>query len=149
MPLRVERLCIERGVRMTARRRLIARVLSEADDHPDVEELYRRASELDPAVSLATVYRTVRVFEQAGVLSRLDFGDGRARYELEPRRHHDHLIDTVTGDVIEFHNAEIERLQEQVAHQLGYRLVGHRLSLYGVRLGQAEARKGRRNGRDG
>lgn len=129
---------------MTARRRLIARVLSEADDHPDVEELYRRACERDPAISLATVYRTVRVFEQAGVLSRLDFGDGRARYELEPRHHHDHLIDTVTGEVIEFHNAEIERLQEQVARQLGYRLVGHRLSLYGVRLDRREVGKGRR-----
>jgi len=146
MSLKVERLCNERGVRMTARRRLIARVLSEADDHPDVEELYRRASGLDPAISLATVYRTVRVFEQAGVLSRLDFGDGRARYEPEPRHHHDHLIDTVTGEVIEFHNAEIERLQDQVARQLGYRLVGHRLSLYGVRLGRAAAGKGPRGG---
>ena len=134
MAQRLERLCKENGVRMTARRRLIARVLSEADDHPDVEELYQRASRLDSGISLATVYRTVKVFEDAGVLSRLDFGDGRARYEVEPRHHHDHLIDTNTGEVIEFHNAEIERLQEEVAEKLGYQLVGHRLSLYGVRL---------------
>ena len=126
---------------MTARRRLIARVLSEAEDHPDVEELYQRASELDASISLATVYRTVKVFESAGVVSRLDFGDGRARYEVEPRHHHDHLIDTKTGEVIEFHNEEIERLQEEVAETLGYRLVGHRLSLYGVRLQGAGKRK--------
>jgi Fur family transcriptional regulator, ferric uptake regulator len=138
MAQRLERLCKQNGVRMTVRRRLIARVLSEADDHPDVEELYRRASRLDAGISLATVYRTVKVFEDAGVLNRLDFGDGRARYEVEPRHHHDHLIDATTGEVIEFHNAEIERLQEEVAQRLGYRLVGHRLSLYGVRL------KGRR-----
>jgi Fur family ferric uptake transcriptional regulator len=142
---RLERLCKESGVRMTQKRRLIARVLGEADDHPDVEELYLRASGLDPAISLATVYRTVKVFEDAGALSRLDFGDGRARYEIEPRHHHDHLIDTATGEVIEFQNEEIERLQEAVARQLGYRLVGHRLSLYGVRL--RGAAKSRRSGR--
>ena len=116
---------------MTARRRLIARVLSEAEDHPDVEELYQRASALDASISLATVYRTVKVFESAGVVSRLDFGDGRARYEVEPRHHHDHLIDTKTGEVIEFHNEEIERLQverdvapsgtDRVAQPLGER----------------------------
>lgn len=142
---RLERLCKESGVRMTQKRRLIARVLGEAEDHPDVEELYRRASSLDPAISLATVYRTVKVFEDAGALSRLDFGDGRARYEVEPRHHHDHLIDAATGEVIEFQNEEIERLQEAVAQQLGYRLVGHRLSLYGVRLRRAA--KSKRSGR--
>ena len=134
MPEEVERLCIERGIRMTEKRRVIARVLFEAEDHPDVEQLYRRASSADSRISLATVYRTVRVFEEAGVLSRLDFGDGRARYELVPHHHHDHLIDTLTGEVMEFHNAEIERLQEEVARRLGYRLVGHRLALYGVPL---------------
>ena len=122
----LERLCRDRGVRMTERRRLVAQVLDAADDHPDIDELYRRALARDPRISLATVYRTVRVFEAAGVLTRLDFGDGRARYEIEPHRHHDHLIDTESGKVIEFHNAEIERLQEQVARDLGYRLVGHR-----------------------
>ena len=140
MPQRLERLCSARGVRMTERRRVIARVLSEAEDHPDVEELLHRAAVIDPRISQATVYRTVRVFEAAGLLNRVDFGDGRARFELVARDHHDHLIDTTTGRVMEFQNENIERLQEEVARQMGYRLVGHRLALYGVPL-SAEPKK--------
>lgn len=117
---------------MTAQRRIIARVLSEATDHPDVEELYRRASAMDSAISIATVYRTVRLFEEANILERHDFRDGRSRYEEHTERHHDHLIDVETGDVIEFQNEEIERLQRDVAKKLGYDLVDHRLELYGV-----------------
>lgn len=117
---------------MTAQRRIIARVLSEATDHPDVEELYRRASAMDPAISIATVYRTVRLFEEANILERHDFRDGRSRYEEHTERHHDHLIDVETGDVIEFQNEEIERLQQEVAKKLGYDLVDHRLELYGT-----------------
>lgn len=117
---------------MTAQRRVIARVLSEATDHPDVEELYRRASALDAAISIATVYRTVRLFEEANILERHDFRDGRSRYEEATERHHDHLIDVETGDVIEFQNEEIERLQREVARKLGFELVDHRLELYGV-----------------
>lgn len=128
---RLERLCAERGMRMTGQRRVIARVLSEASDHPDVEELHRRAMAMDPGISLATVYRTVRLLEEAGILSRHDFGDGRARYEEAPEEHHDHLIDVKSGRVIEFNDPEIEALQERIAARLGYRLVGHRLELYG------------------
>ena len=117
---------------MTAQRRIIARVLSEATDHPDVEELYRRASAMDAAISIATVYRTVRLFEEANILERHDFRDGRSRYEEHTERHHDHLIDVETGDVIEFQNEEIERLQREVAKKLGYDLVDHRLELYVV-----------------
>jgi Fur family ferric uptake transcriptional regulator len=117
---------------MTAQRRVIARVLSEADDHPDVEELYRRASRIDDAISIATVYRTVRLFEEANILERHDFRDGRSRYEEVTEQHHDHLIDVDTGDVIEFQNEEIERLQKEIAKKLGYELVDHRLELYGV-----------------
>jgi Fur family ferric uptake transcriptional regulator len=117
---------------MTAQRRIIARVLSEATDHPDVEELYRRASAMDSAISIATVYRTVRLFEEANILERHDFRDGRSRYEEHTERHHDHLIDIETGDVIEFQNEEIERLQREVARKLGYDLVDHRLELYGT-----------------
>ncbi len=124
---------------MTEQRRVVARVLSESHDHPDVEELYRRAAEADPNISIATVYRTVRLFEEAGILERHDFGDGRARYEEAREDHHDHLIDIHTGKVIEFQNSEIERLQEAVARKLGYRLVGHRLELLGVRLKETEA----------
>lgn len=117
---------------MTAQRRVIARVLSEASDHPDVEELYRRASRIDSGISIATVYRTVRLFEEANILERHDFRDGRSRYEEATEVHHDHLIDVETGDVIEFQNEEIERLQSEVAKKLGYDLVDHRLELYGV-----------------
>ena len=129
---RVEKLCIDKGMRMTDQRRVIARVLSLAHDHPDVEELYRRAHEVDPHISIATVYRTVRLFEDAGIISRLDFRDGRSRYEEAPDTHHDHLIDTKTGKVIEFIDPEIEALQEAIARRLGYRLVDHRLELYGA-----------------
>ncbi|GAA6156100.1 Fur family transcriptional regulator [Pyruvatibacter sp. HU-CL02332] len=131
---RLETLCIEKGMRMTEQRRVIARVLSAADDHPDVEELYRRASEVDSNISIATVYRTVRLFEEAGILERHDFRDGRSRYEPATDDHHDHLINVQTGDVIEFNNDEIERLQEIVARELGFKLVDHRLELYGVPL---------------
>lgn len=117
---------------MTDQRRIIARVLSDAADHPDVESVYRRAVEIDPKISIATVYRTVRLFEEANILARHDFGDGRARYEEMPTDHHDHLIDIQTGRVIEFRNEDIEALQRSVADRLGYRLVGHRLELYAV-----------------
>ena len=129
---RLEKLCEAKGLRMTDQRRVVARVLSLATDHPDVEELYRRASEVDPKISIATVYRTVRLFEEAGVLERHDFGDGRARYEERPEEHHDHLIDLHTGKVIEFVDEEIEKLQKAIAERLGYRLVDHRLELYAV-----------------
>ena len=119
---------------MTGQRRVIARVLSEAGDHPDVEELYRRATALDDRISIATVYRTVRLFEEAGILAKHDFGDGRARYEETPEEHHDHLIDIQSGKVVEFHNDEIEDLQRRIAEKAGYKLVGHRLELYGVPL---------------
>ncbi|TXH33161.1 MAG: transcriptional repressor [Rhodospirillaceae bacterium] len=131
---RLEQLCHDKGLKMTEQRRVIARVLSEADDHPDVEQLYRRATKIDPGISLATVYRTVRLFEEASILERHDFGDGRARYEEAPEDHHDHLIDIQSGMVVEFTNPEIEKLQHRVAEQLGYKLVGHRLELYAVPL---------------
>lgn len=124
--------CEAKGLRMTEQRRTVARVVGEAEDHPDVEELYARASGLDPRISLATVYRTVKLFEEAGILERLEFGDGRARYEDAERDHHDHLIDVNTGEVIEFVDPEIEALQERIAARLGYKLIGHRLELLGV-----------------
>ncbi|HEX7872657.1 MAG TPA: Fur family transcriptional regulator [Sphingobium sp.] len=130
----IEALCIERGLRVTEQRRVIARVLSEAEDHPDVEKVYERAVALDPQISIATVYRTVRLFEEAGILERHDFGDGRARYEAAPEAHHDHLIDVETGKVIEFVDPELEQLQKQIAERLGFRLVDHRMELYGVSL---------------
>ena len=131
---RIENLCIEKGMRMTEQRRVIARVLSESADHPDVDELFRRAHAVDPHISIATVYRTVRLFEEAGIVARHDFRDGRSRYEEATESHHDHLIDLKTGNVIEFVDAEIEALQEAIARKLGYRLVDHRLELYGVPL---------------
>ncbi|MEL6171501.1 MAG: Fur family transcriptional regulator [Pseudomonadota bacterium] len=124
--------CEAKGLRMTEQRRTIAAVLEESEDHPDVEELYSRASGRDPRISLATVYRTVKLFEEAGILDKLEFGDGRARYEDAERDHHDHLIDINSGEVIEFVDAEIEKLQEKIAEKLGYRLKGHKLELYGV-----------------
>ena len=133
---RIENLCIEKGMRMTEQRRVVARVLSQAHDHPDVEELYRRAHEVDPHISIATVYRTVRLFEEAGIIERHDFRDGRARYEEAPEEHHDHLIDMKTGKVLEFVDPEIEKLQQQIAERLGYRLVDHRLELYGVPIAE-------------
>ena len=129
---RIENICTEKGMRMTDQRRVVARVLSESHDHPDVEELYRRAHALDPHISIATVYRTVRLFEEAGIIARHDFRDGRSRYEEQPETHHDHLIDMKTGKVIEFVDEEIEALQERIARKLGYKLVDHRLELYGV-----------------
>ncbi|WP_306014952.1 Fur family transcriptional regulator [Oceanicaulis sp. MMSF_3324] len=134
MPDRIEKLCVEKGLRMTEQRRVIARILSQAEDHPDAEELHRRASEVDSRISLATVYRTVRLFEEAGIIERHDFRDGRSRYEEASEDHHDHLIDLKTGDVVEFMDEEIERLQEAIARRLGYKLVDHRLELYGVKI---------------
>ena len=131
---RIERLCLEKNMRMTEQRRVIARVLSMSADHPDVEELHRRAHAVDPHISIATVYRTVRLFEEAGIIDRLDFRDGRSRYEEHSDDHHDHLIDMKTGKVVEFVDAEIEALQEAIARKLGYRLVDHRLELYGMPL---------------
>ncbi|NSX56386.1 Fur family transcriptional regulator [Parasulfitobacter algicola] len=124
--------CEAKGLRMTEQRRTIAGVLQDADDHPDVEELYARASAADPRISIATVYRTVKLFEEAGILDKHDFGDGRARYETADRDHHDHLIDMNSGEVIEFVDPDIEALQEKIAQKLGYTLKGHRLELYGV-----------------
>ena len=135
---RLEALCIEKGMRMTEQRRVIARVLSAAHDHPDVEELHRRAHAVDRHISIATVYRTVRLFEEAGILTRHDFRDGRSRYEEASEMHHDHLIDMKSGKVIEFVDADIEALQNAIAKRLGYRLVDHRLELYGVPAEEAK-----------
>ena len=131
---RIETLCVEKGMRMTDQRRVVARVLSSAKDHPDVEELYRRAHAVDPHISIATVYRTVRLFEEAGIIERHDFRDGRSRYEEAPDVHHDHLIDMRTGKVVEFVDEEIEKLQQAIARRLGFRLIDHRLELYGLPL---------------
>jgi len=134
----LEELCAERGLRMTDQRRVIARILQESSDHPDVEELYRRSSEVDSKISIATVYRTVKLFEDAGIIERHDFRAGRSRYETVPDEHHDHLIDLKSGQVIEFHSPEIEALQEKIAREHGFRLVDHRLELYGVPLDRDE-----------
>ncbi len=136
----IEALCQQRGLRVTEQRRVIARVLSESTDHPDVEELHRRATAIDRGISIATVYRTVRLFEEAGILERHDFRDGRARYEPASDDHHDHLIDLETGRVIEFQDETIEKLQEEIARRLGYRLVDHRMELYGVPLDRGSGR---------
>ncbi len=135
---RIETLCIEKGLRMTDQRRVVARILSTSKDHPDVEELHRRAQALDPHISIATVYRTVRLFEEAGIIERHDFRDGRSRYEEAPNVHHDHLIDMRTGKVVEFVDDEIEALQNAIARRLGFKLVDHRLELYGVPLDEVE-----------
>jgi Fur family transcriptional regulator, ferric uptake regulator len=148
MPNRIEQLCNDKGLKMTDQRRVIARVLSDASDHPDVESVYQRAVAIDPHISIATVYRTVRLFEEASILERHDFGDGRARYEEIPEQHHDHLIDVQTGKVIEFTNQQIEELQREVARRLGFELVGHRLELFGKRLAEDKA-KARAKGSDG
>lgn len=131
---RIEQLCLKQGMRMTDQRRVVARVLSDAKDHPDVEELYRRAHTVDPNISIATVYRTVRLFEEAGIIERHDFRDGRSRYEEAPDVHHDHLIDMRSGQVIEFVDEDIEKLQQAIASRLGFKLIDHRLELYGVPL---------------
>ncbi|MCW0233704.1 MAG: transcriptional repressor [Ferrovibrio sp.] len=143
MSSRLEQLCEQLGMRMTDQRRVIARVLSASHDHPDVEELHRRSVAVDPRISIATVYRTVRMFEENGILSRLDLGDGRARYEEMPESHHDHLIDTRSGKIIEFNDPELEALQEKIAARLGYRLVDHRLELFGVPLDDKDGKKGK------
>lgn len=130
----IEQRCIERGLRMTGQRRIIARVIAAAADHPDVEELHRRAARIDDRISLSTVYRTVRLLEDSGIIARLDLKDGRARYERAPDQHHDHLVNMQTGEVIEFRSDEIERLQAEIARRLGFRLVDHRLELYAVPL---------------
>jgi Fur family ferric uptake transcriptional regulator len=134
MPSVLEKKCTEKGLKMTEQRRVIARVLSESDDHPDVEALYKRATAVDSNISIATVYRTVKLFEDAHIIERHDFGDGRSRYEEMPEAHHDHLIDLRSGKVVEFINEEIERLQERIARDLGYQLVDHRLELFCIPL---------------
>ena len=134
----IETLCAEKGLRITEQRRVIARVLSESEDHPDVEALHARAAAIDSGISIATVYRTVRLFEEAGILERHDFGDGRARYEAAAETHHDHLIDVETGTVIDFADDELEALQKRIAERLGFRLVDHRMELYGVSLGRKD-----------
>ncbi len=138
---RIEEKCVEKGLKMTGQRRTIAKVLSESQDHPDVEMLYKRAYALDAHISIATVYRTVKLFEEAGITQRHDFGDGRARYEEASEEHHDHLIDLKSGKVIEFNNEEIERLQKEIARKLGYKLVDHRLELYAVPLDDDKQKK--------
>lgn len=137
----IEALCAEKGLRITEQRKVIARVLGESEDHPDVEALHARAAAVDPGISIATVYRTVKLFEDAGIITRHDFGEGRARYETVPDEHHDHLIDLRTGAVIEFRDEEIERLQQLMAERLGYRLVDHRLELFGVPLDPHDKKK--------
>lgn len=146
---RIERLCIQKGMKMTEQRRVIARVLSGSTDHPDVEQVYRRAVQMDSHISIATVYRTVRLFEEANILERHDFGNGRARYEEVTGEHHDHLIDIQSGKVIEFQNQEIEVLQEKVAAKHGFKLVGHRLELFGVPAEPKKKHARRRSGRKG
>ena len=141
-PIDIEALCAERGLRITEQRRVIARVLSESEDHPDVEKLHERASAIDPGISIATVYRTVRLFEEAGILDRHDFGDGRARYEAAPEAHHDHMIDVESGKVIEFVDPELETLQREIAQRLGFRLVDHRMELFGVRIDREAGERG-------
>ncbi len=138
----IEKLCIDKGMKMTGQRRIIARVLSDAADHPDVEAVHKRANAIDSRISIATVYRTMRLFEEAGIVEKHDFGDGRSRYEEVGDDHHDHLIDVQSHRVIEFQNSEIEAIQEKIARQLGYRLVGHRLELYAVPLTGKEPPKG-------
>ena len=135
----IERACREKGLRMTGQRRIIARILDDAADHPDVVELHRRAAAVDDRISLSTVYRTVKLFENQGIIERLDFRDGRSRYEQAAREHHDHLINLETGAVIEFHSDEIEALQDQIAKRLGYKVVYHRLELYAVPLDKDDA----------
>jgi Fur family ferric uptake transcriptional regulator len=137
----IESLCAAKGMRMTEQRRVIARVLANSDDHPDVEELYRRCAKVDDRISISTVYRTMRLFEDAGIIERHDFRDGRARYEPSPDIHHDHLINLRNGEVIEFQSEEIERLQTEVARKLGYKLVDHRLELYAVPLSDDKTKR--------
>lgn len=134
MTSRLEKLCAERGLKMTEQRRVISRVISDSHDHPDVEEIYRRASAIDPKISIATVYRTMRLYEDANIIERRDFGDGRARYEENRDEHHHHLIDVKTGKVIEFKNDELELIKKKIAAELGYELIDDRLELYGIKI---------------
>ena len=134
MDIDIEKKCIEKGVRLTDQRKLVAKVMSEAEDHPDVDVLHKRVNKLDPKISIATVYRTVKLFEEAGIVSKHDFKGNKARYEQAPKEHHDHLIDINTGEIIEFVNEDIEKLQNKVAEKLGYKLVDHRLELYGSKI---------------
>ena len=134
----IETICAEKGLRITEQRRVIAKVLGESEDHPDVEMLHERASKIDSNISIATVYRTVRLFEEAGILERHEFGDGRSRYEAASDAHHDHLIDVESGEVVEFIDDELEELQKRIAQKLGYRLVDHRMELYAVRLDRGD-----------
>ena len=134
MSSNIEKLCLEKGVRLTEQRKLVAKVMSESEDHPDVDELHKRISKLDSKISIATVYRTVKLFEEAGIFSKHDFKGGKARYEQSPEEHHDHLIDINTGEIIEFVNEDIEKLQKKVAEKFGYKLVDHRLELYGSKI---------------
>ena len=131
MDIDIEKKCIEKGVRLTDQRKMIAKAMSESEDHPDVDELHKRVNKLDPKISIATVYRTVKLFEESGIVAKHDFKGNKARYEQSPQEHHDHLIDINTGEIIEFVNQDIEKLQKQVAEKLGYKLVDHRLELYG------------------
>ena len=130
----IEQKCISKGVKLTDQRKIIAKVMSESSDHPDVDELYNRVSKIDPKISIATVYRTVKLFEESGIVSKHDFKGNKSRYEQAPKEHHDHLIDVKTGEIIEFVNEDIEKLQNQVAEKLGYKLVDHRLELYGSKI---------------
>jgi Fur family ferric uptake transcriptional regulator len=143
MVSRIEELCHKNHLKMTSQRRVIAQVLSDCQDHPDVEEVYRRAYAINAKISLATVYRTVRLFQDKHILERHDFGDGRARFEPERPLHHDHLIDNTTGKVIEFQSVEIEKLQKKIAQKMGYRLIGHKLELYGIPIIDEDVRKSR------
>ena len=129
----IEIKCIKKGVRLTDQRKLVAKIMSEAQDHPDVDELHKRVNKLDSKISIATVYRTVKLFEEAGIVSKHDFKGNKARYERAPKEHHDHLIDINTGEIVEFVNEDIEKLQKEVAEKLGYKLVDHRLELYGLK----------------
>lgn len=147
--INIEALCMQKGVRMTDQRRVIARVLDQAFDHPDVEELYRRAVAIDEKISIATVYRTVKLLEEFNIIERHDFRDGRSRYEPAPEDHHDHLIDLKSGNVIEFTSEEIETLQVEIARKLGFKLVDHRLELYGVPLDQDEIKAEAKSTEDG
>jgi Fur family ferric uptake transcriptional regulator len=135
MSSRLEKLCIERGLKMTEQRRIISRVLSDAQDHPDVEQIFHRAASIDPRISIATVYRTMRLYEDANIIERLDFGDGRARYEENREEHHHHLIDINSGEVFEFQNDDLEKLKKKIAEKLGYELIGDRLELYAIKKG--------------
>ena len=130
----IEDKCLKKGVRLTEQRKIIAKIMSESDDHPDVDELHKRVSKIDSKISIATVYRTVKLFEESGIVSKHDFKGNKSRYEQAPKEHHDHLIDVKTGEIIEFVNEDIEKLQNQVAEKLGYKLVDHRLELYGSKI---------------